>query len=215
MKTSARGICAIARHEGIVPAPYRDSVGVWTVGIGHTAAAGDPDPARMHRGMPADIDGAILDMVRLFEEDLGRYEAEVDAALRVPVAQHEFDALVSWHYNTGAVARASLVRALNDGDRRAAADGFMAWTRPPELIARRREERALFLGTYPEGPIPVWAADPGGEIDWRRPIRSLSQDELLRLMKPRHSPSVPVKRGLGMVQRLTLSIRNLFTREMR
>ena len=40
MKTSDAGIFALALHEGIVPGPYRDSVGVWTYGIGHTLGAG-------------------------------------------------------------------------------------------------------------------------------------------------------------------------------
>lgn len=44
-KVSPRGLVEIASHEGIVNAPHRDSKGIWTVGIGHTASAGDPDPA--------------------------------------------------------------------------------------------------------------------------------------------------------------------------
>lgn len=35
MKTSDRGIFALAKHEGIVPAPYLDSVGVWTYGYAY------------------------------------------------------------------------------------------------------------------------------------------------------------------------------------
>ena len=40
MKTSDAGLFALALHEGIVPAPYKDSVGVLTYGIGHTLGAG-------------------------------------------------------------------------------------------------------------------------------------------------------------------------------
>ena len=36
-----------------MPGPYLDVKGVWTFGIGHTAAAGAPDPATLPRGMPA------------------------------------------------------------------------------------------------------------------------------------------------------------------
>ena len=53
MKTSDAGLFALALHEGIVPAPYRDSVGVWTYGIGHTLGAGYPDPEKMLRGRNA------------------------------------------------------------------------------------------------------------------------------------------------------------------
>lgn len=37
MRTSNRGIVALIAHEGIVPGPYRDSKGIWTWGVGHTA----------------------------------------------------------------------------------------------------------------------------------------------------------------------------------
>ena len=42
MQMTERGLLALAGHEGVVPAPYRDSTGTWTFGIGHTAAAGAP-----------------------------------------------------------------------------------------------------------------------------------------------------------------------------
>jgi hypothetical protein len=66
MRTTERGLLALARHEGVVPAPYLDVKGVWTFGIGHTAEAGAPDPAKMPRGMPADLDAGIAEALRLF-----------------------------------------------------------------------------------------------------------------------------------------------------
>ena len=59
MHMTDRGLLALVRHEGIVPGPYLDVAGVWTFGIGHTAAAGSPDPVRMPRGMPEDLDAGI------------------------------------------------------------------------------------------------------------------------------------------------------------
>ena len=56
MQMTEQGLLALVRHEGIVPGPYLDVKQVWTFGIGHTAAAGRPDPATMPRGMPADLD---------------------------------------------------------------------------------------------------------------------------------------------------------------
>ena len=44
MKTSDAGIIALISHEGIVPGPYKDSKGILTYGVGHTKAAGAPDP---------------------------------------------------------------------------------------------------------------------------------------------------------------------------
>ena len=185
MQTTDRGLLALVRHEGVVPAPYLDVKRVWTFGVGHTAAAGAPDPARMPRGMPADLDAGLAEAFRLFRADLARYEAEVLRAVTVPLAGHEFDALVSFHYNTGAIARAALTRALNAGDRAAAGAGFMNWLRPAALRPRREAERDLFLhGRYPEGSIPVWAADANGRVDFARPVRRLGEPEALALLRP-------------------------------
>jgi lysozyme len=197
MRTTARitdlGLLALARHEGVVPAPYLDAKGVWTFGVGHTAAAGAPDPGRMPRAMPADLDAGVREAFRLFRADLAHYEADVVRAVHVPIAAHEFDALVSFHYNTGAIGRAALTRALNAGDRAAAGAAFMNWLRPPSLRLRREAERDLFLrGHYPTGPIPVWAADAAGRVDFSRPVRRLGAAEALALLRPPPVLSPPV-----------------------
>ena len=83
MHMTDRGLLALVRHEGLVPGPYLDVKQVWTFGIGHTAAAGPPDPATMPRGMPADIDVGIREAFRLFRADLATYEAEVRRRLAV------------------------------------------------------------------------------------------------------------------------------------
>jgi lysozyme len=186
------GLLALIRHEGIVPGPYLDVKQVWTFGIGHTAAAGPPDPAIMPRGMPADLDAGIREAFLVFRADLAAYEADVLRAVRVPLAPHEFDALVSFHYNTGAIARATLTRALNAGNRAAAADAFLNWRRPVAIIPRREAERDLFRhGRYPGGTIPVWAVDRGGRVDFSRPIRRLTETEALDLLCPQPAPTAP------------------------
>jgi len=191
MQMTERGLLALTGHEGVVPAPYRDSTGTWTFGIGHTAAAGPPDPATMDRGMPADLDAGIREAFRVFRADLATYEAEVRAAVTIPLAPHEFDALVSFHYNTGGIARAALTRHLNAGDREVAARAFLNWRRPAEIIPRREAERDLFRhGRYPGGAIPVWSVDPAGRVDFSQPVRRLVESEALALLRPAR-PAVP------------------------
>ncbi|MGL5011822.1 MAG: lysozyme [Paracoccaceae bacterium] len=185
MKTSEKGIYALALHEGIVPGPYKDSVGVWTYGIGHTAAAGHPDPAKMARGMPDDIYEALERVFQTFRLDLPKYEAGVNRAVKVPVTQEQFDALVSFHYNTGAIAKASLVKRLNAGDVDGAAAGFMAWKKPPEIIERRKQEQSLFAkGIYPTGQVTVWRVDVAGRVIWK-PAMRLNMAKVLELMRGR------------------------------
>lgn len=192
MRTSDRGLLALIRHEGVVPGPYLDVKGVWTFGIGHTAAAGPPDPGLMPRDMPADLDAGIREAFRVFRSNLARYEAEVLRAVRVPLAEHEFDALVSFQYNTGGIARATLTKHLNAGDRAAAADGFMNWLKPAALRPRREAERDLFRhGRYPSGTLPVWAVDAGGRVDFSKPLRRLTESEALQLLRPEPAPAGP------------------------
>ena len=189
MQMTDRGLLALVRHEGIVPGPYLDVKQVWTFGIGHTAAAGPPDPATMPRGMPADLDAGIREAFRVFRSDLARYEAAVLRAVKVPLDPHEFDALVSFHYNTGGIAKAALTRHLNAGDRAAAATAFMGWLKPAAIRPRREAERDLFAeGRYPTGTIPVWSVDRNGRVDFSRPIRRLTEDEALALLRPASGP---------------------------
>lgn len=163
MQMTDRGLLALVRNEGIVPGPYLDVKQVWTFGIGHTAAAGAPDPATMPRGL---------------------------RAVKVPLEPHEFDALVSFHYNTGGIAKAALTRHLNAGDRAAAAAAFMGWLKPAAIRPRREAERDLFAtGRYPTGTIPVvWSVDRNGRVDFSRPIRRLTEDEALALLRPSTAP---------------------------
>ena len=190
MHTTDRGQLALIRHEGIVPGPYLDVKSIWTFGIGHTAKAGAPDPAKLPRGMPADLAAGIREAVRLFRTDLAAYEAEVRRAVKVPLAPHEFDALVSFHFNTGGIAMAALTRHLNAGNRVAAAAAFLNWRRPASIIPRREAERDLFRhGRYPGVAIPIWSVDRNGRIDFARPLRRLSEAEALALMRPQSVPA--------------------------
>jgi len=142
MRTSTKGLLALMNHEGVVLQSYRDSVGVWTIGVGHTAMAGAPKPTP---GLKITLKQAV----DIFRDDVKKYERDVNRAVNVPIKQYEFDALVSFHYNTGGIFRAKLTKKLNAGDRAGAAAGFMGWVRPPEIIGRRKKEQALFRnGNY-------------------------------------------------------------------
>lgn len=188
MKTSPQGAAFLASHEGLVPGPYRDSVGVWTYGIGHTAAAGAPDPAKMARGMPADMDAAVSDALRLFAADLVAYEAAVAAAIKVPVTQQQFDAAVSFHFNTGAIATATWVMSLNAGKVETAAKQMMNWSRPPEIVPRRDAERRLFLhGEYGDGATTIWGVTEAGRVVWRS-HGAISPERVASYVRPSAPP---------------------------
>lgn len=161
MKTSYAGRVAIAREEGVVLSAYKDSVGILTIGVGHTSAAGNP---KVTSGLKIMLDEAFA----IFERDLVKYERGVESAVKVPLKQHQFDALVSFHYNTGAIAKATLTKRLNAGDLDATADQFLVWNKAggkvlPGLTARRKRERAMFLyGDYGDiSGVNVWQVQGG------------------------------------------------------
>lgn len=165
MKVSDKGIAELLSHEALVTSPYKDSVGVWTIGVGHTSGAGKPNPQTMEKG----VEVPIAELIDLFRRDLAKFENDVNKALKVPVAQHEFDALGSFHFNTGAIGRASLVDKLNAGDRLGAAAGFMLWKKPAEIIKRRTAEMKLFRdGKYSnDGKCTIYPADKFGNVQWK------------------------------------------------
>lgn len=195
MKTSIAGLFDIAVSEAIVPAPYLDAVNVWTYGIGHTAPAGPPDPATLPRGMPvgaANMDAAIRRAVRLFQQDITKYEDRVKRFVRVPLAQHEFDALTSFEFNTGGLASSSGTPKLNAGDKTGAWDIFEKWNKGTmagrkvtlsALVDRRAAERRLFFsGAYAGRSIPVWRVSTSHRPIYRDPVKMLTPRDFRQML---------------------------------
>lgn len=144
--TSPEGRKAITQREGNKLTAYKDSVGIWTIGVGHTAAAGAPAPAAGMTITAAESDAILLRDLRQFEEAVSR-------AVTVSLTPFEFDALVSLAFNIGggAFAKSTLVKKLNDGDRAGAANAFLSWNKAggkvlKGLTTRRQAERLQFLG---------------------------------------------------------------------
>jgi lysozyme len=146
VKTSSAGVAFICAQEGFVGHVYRDAAGIPTIGYGHVLRPGDPvvvteDQAR-----------------DLMARDLATFEAAVNADVKVPLTQPQFDALVSFTYNVGAGAllHSGVLSQLNAGHYQAAADAMLQWDKRKDpragglvtdavLLARRTAERALFL----------------------------------------------------------------------
>lgn len=217
MKISPQGVLELAEHEGIVLGPYLDSVKVWTYGVGHTAAAGGPDPAKMPRVDTRGWDAArvraeLLTALDLFDRDLDTYEGRVRAAIKVPLRQHQFDALVSFDFNTGGILRARLTQAINAGDM--SGDQFMGWVRPKEIIGRRQAEQALFrTGNYAANGdrIPVYDALGDGRIRHRM---TLSGADLRDLMAGLSRVPAPAPAGAqpGLLAALWRALAAFFTK---
>ena len=193
MKVSPKGVLEIAEHEGIVIGPYLDSVGVWTYGVGHTAAAGGPDPAKMTKvdtrsWSREKVNEEVLKALRLFDVDLDKYEARVNKAISRPLTQHQFDALVSFDFNTGGIHRANLTKDINAG--RMDGNGFMGWVRRKEIIKRRKAEQALFRnGNYDANGsnIPVYDTTINGKPRFRFSLNSKEVEGMMRNVNASHT----------------------------
>lgn len=186
MKVSLRGRIELMAHEGIVTSPYKDSVGVWTIGVGVTDAAGAAiKPSRFTGTI------TVKQAVEMFENVLCEYERGVNRAIKVPLEQHEFDALVSFHYNTGGIARASATKHINAGNKAKGARALLAWKKPPEIIKRREAEVALFLhGKYGDGKANVYPASKSGRVQWGKGKRR----DLTHLLKAPDNTPIPKPR---------------------
>lgn len=146
-----RGIDLIASFEGGRSAdgmfrPYKDPVGVWTIGFGHT------------RGVSRNSKPLTLSQAKaLLRKDLDEIYTPpvVEAAKRAGIRlyQRELDALVSAVYNLGPGilgSQRTLGAALRTRNRRKIADALLAYTwaggkQLPGLVRRRAAERRLFL----------------------------------------------------------------------
>ena len=140
MKTSAAGKLAIEAREGVRLKAYVDSVGVLTIGCGHTSAAGPPHVVPGLVITHAECDAILA-------RDLAAVEAMVNRVITAPMKQNEFDAFVSIAYNIGnnAFEHSSIVKAFNSGDHKGTSAAIMKWQKPPEIIGRRTSEQRQFL----------------------------------------------------------------------
>lgn len=154
MKTSAQGRKFIESFEGLILKAYDDhndhvvevgqhAIGVLTIGYGHTDAAGPPKVYVGQQITQTDADNILA-------SDLASVEIEVNQLVKVPLNQNQYDALVSFQFNTGALGKSTLLKVLNEKNYDAAADDFLAWdhaggVKLAGLTRRRTEERKMFL----------------------------------------------------------------------
>ena len=134
------GLNLIKDFEGLRLNAYQDAVGVWTIGYGHTSTA--------YPGQRITTTQATA----LLRQDVANFENAVTRAVRVPITENQFAALVSFAYNvgSGALNSSTLLRKLNAGDTFGAANEFLRWNRAggrvlAGLTRRREAERSLFL----------------------------------------------------------------------
>lgn len=150
-------VAEIAESEGLSLVAYRCPAGVWTIAFGETDGVRPGDTCTKE-----EADRWLL-------EDLTERTRAVRELCTVEPSPNELGALVSLAYNIGlgGLAKSTVLRAHNAGDRQSASRAFGLWNKAkdpdtgtlrelPGLTARRAREAALYLKPEPgQAPMPM------------------------------------------------------------
>ena len=138
---SVIAIGSIALHEGYREKAYRDPVGIPTIGYGETKGVKMGDVTNPKKA---------LEQLKVSIDEHGKGMA---SCIKVPIAQNEYDAYISFTYNVGvgAFCRSTLVKKLNAEDYEGACAELLKWNKAggkvlPGLVKRRQEEYKQCLG---------------------------------------------------------------------
>lgn len=146
----------IKEFEGLRLKAYKDAVGVWTIGYGHTSMAGEP---KVVPGMTITAQEAE----KILRNDLKKYEAMVDRNVKSGINENQRGALVSFTYNLGEgnLKKSTLLKRVNAGHFTEAAKWFAPWNKAggkvlKGLVRRRAAEAQLFIkAVAPTSDIPL------------------------------------------------------------
>lgn len=151
MRVSPQGFAFIQSLEGFVPRAVRIDAGRFVVGFRHTRFAKE--------GLTISLE----DAENLLRFDLFEVETFLSQGLTRPLAQAEFDALVSLAFDIGLdrFARSPIFARMLEGDLLSAAQAFDAELMTTndvrlraKMLHRRTAEKALFLsGSAPQDPL--------------------------------------------------------------
>jgi len=140
MRISEQGLDLIKSFEGLRLKSYQDSIGVWTIGWGHT------------RGVRKGQVITEAQAERFLRDDLEPIERQLTADLGEDgVLQCQFDALCSFCFNLGigAYMKSTLRKYVKAGRDDEADREFAKWVHAggrvlPGLVRRRKAEAALY-----------------------------------------------------------------------
>ena len=153
MRMSAAGLATVKEFEGLRLKAYKCPAAVWTIGYGHTSAAGVPE-------VTPKLEVTKEECEAILKRDMKQYEDGVNKLVKVGLTQGQFDALVDFAYNAGvgALQKSTLLKRVNAGKFDEVPAEFMKWTKGggkelPGLVRRRRAEVELWRGLDAKAPV--------------------------------------------------------------
>ena len=141
MKIGSTGVDLIKHFESCKLTAYQDSVGIWTIGWGHTGSVKKGDIWTQ-----GEADNILLN-------DLDKFEGYVNQYVKVPLTQNKFDALVSWTFNLGPgnLKSSTMLTKLNEKKYDEVPSQMKRWNKAGGKVLhglerRRNAEAAMFSG---------------------------------------------------------------------
>ena len=154
-KLNKKSMDLIKGFEGWRSKAYKDSVGVWTIGYGHTSMAGNP---KVTPGMK--IPRRYGEQLLL--NDIQKYAKTVDDAVKVTLNDNQFGALTSFCYNVGPgnFRKSSVLKRVNARKFDEVPGRLLLWNKAGGrvlrgLTRRRGAEGDLFLDGKVVAPTPT------------------------------------------------------------
>jgi lysozyme len=141
MQISQEGLSLFKKFEGCELKAYHCAAGVPTIGYGST------------HGVTMDMEITQEEADKLLMEDVAKFEGSVTRAVKVPLSQNQYDAIVSWTFNLGPsnLSSSTMLRVLNEGEYDEVPSQIRRWNKAggrvlEGLIRRRDAEALLFEG---------------------------------------------------------------------
>ena len=141
MIISTAGVDLLTHFEGLRLEAYQDSVGVWTIGYGHT------------KGVIPSMKITESQAGNLLKTELIEYQNYINSMVKVGLSQCEYDALVCWVYNLGPtnLSNSTLLTLLNQEVKFHIPDQIRRWNKAggkvlKGLVRRREAEALMFAG---------------------------------------------------------------------
>lgn len=156
MQMSENGLELLKQWEGFKLQQYKDSAGLPTIGVGHLITSSEKASGQIViNGVPVQYASGLTDQqaLDLLSQDVKPAETSVNNGVKVALNQNQFDALVSFTFNTGTGAfnSSTLLKVLNQGQYDQVPDQLRRWNKAggkvvQGLVNRRENEIKLWNG---------------------------------------------------------------------
>lgn len=142
MKLNKEGLDFISLLEGIKSKPYKDSVGIWTIGIGSTLLEDGTKVTKDTKSLTKE------QIYTLFTITSKKYEDAVNNFIKITLTQNQFNALFALCYNIGieGFKKSTVVKRINNKNNKVdITNAWLMWTKQKELTGRRIKEINLYF----------------------------------------------------------------------